>query len=1385
MAARKKATRSNDPPVIQPGSEAAGAEPPPPVPSRAPIVGIGASAGGLEALTALLRALPDNTGMAFILVQHLDPTHESMLCEILSRATRMPVIQVAEGMAAQPNHVYVTPPAAQLEIAHAVLHIIPRGETPGSHRPIDHFLRALAEDQGFRAIGVILSGGGTDGTLGLEAVKAEGGITFAQDDSAQHTSMPNSAVASGCVDFVMAPASIAAELARIGHHPYVARAPEEVVGARGGEASLDRVLEQLRLASGVDFTSYKRSTLFRRITRRAVLHKLDDLREYSRLLRSDPGEVEALYRDVLINVTSFFRNPDAFEVLKSKVFPRLVKDRSRHDPLRVWSVGCSTGEEAYSIAIAFAEFADLARIQVPLQVFATDLNGSGVEKARAGLYSKVIARDVSPDRLRRFFFESDGTYRISKGIRDTAVFARHNILTEPPFSRIDLVSCRNLMIYLEPALQQKAMGMMHYALKPQGVLWLGNSETIGGYRDLFEVEDAKQKMYVKKPGPPRLGSRPFSRDPLPGRRSEAPLEEIGPTASDVHREADRLLLAKYTPPSVLVNGDLEVLQFRGDTGLYLAPSPGRASLHLLKLLRDGLVVGVRGALLRARREETPVREEGLRVRSNGGYRQVNVHVIPVRGTPPTAEPHFLVLFEDVRTDGGDPRVEKPEDGPTETARAADQRAQEATEREATRLGQELAATREYLQSVIEQQEAVNEELQSSNEEVQSANEELQSINEEMETSKEEVQSANEELATLNEELQNRNAELGQTNNDFTNLLASVQLPIIMLGSDLRIRRFTVMAERLLNLIGTDVGRPISDIRLGVGVPDLEQMLLEVMDTVAVKEVEVRDRQGRWYMLRVRPYRTQENRIDGVVLVFIDVDAIKQTQETLRRQGALLDQVEEAIFMWHLDGGITYWNRGAEETYGLTRAQALGRKPHELLASSPPPQVFLEALQARGQWTGELTQTRADGTTVVVESRMTLERGGDGGALVFESNNPLTERKRMEESLRSQTRALLAADRSKDEFLAILAHELRNPLAPLANALEVVKTPGVSPEVSGRARDIMTNQIWNMSRLVDDLLDVARVSQGRILLRKEVRDLVGIVRQAIEVNRHLIAAREQEIAVALPPGTVMAEVDPLRLEQAVGNLLNNASKFSGRGGHIEVVMTDRSAEAADVEVRVKDDGIGISAGALEHVFDMFMQEESSISRSTGGLGIGLTLVRHLAGLHGGTVEARSEGPGRGSEFVLRIPVPPLQSGAATAAEPGRSAGSRGRPILVTDDNVDGAEALAIVLRMVGHQVRVAHSGPDALEIAGAFQPEVIFLDLGMPGMDGFETARQLRQIPGLERALLVAMTGYGQDASRERAHAVGIDEYLVKPAQPAVVRSLAQRTRSTPERTPDA
>jgi two-component system CheB/CheR fusion protein len=1323
-----------------------------------PIVGIGASAGGVEAFTELLSALPPNTGMAFVLLLHLPLGHESLLSEILGRVCRMPLAEVRDRVVIEPNHVYVLGAASDLDLDGKSLVLVER-PAPGQHRPIDRFFRGLATHHANCAIGVVLSGTGSDGSIGIQEIKAAGGITFAQDDTAQQTSMPRSAIETGTVDFVLSPGDIAHELARIASHPLIS-APQEPDDA---PFELAPVLEVLHNSIGVDFADYKPNTLYRRIARRIVLHRLDSVSDYLTLLKKDAAEAHALYQDILINVTSFFRNPDAFEALKTVVFPKITQSRSRHDPVRVWTLACSTGEEAYSIAMAYAEFLDESGVSVPLQLFATDLNEAGIDRARLGIYPKSVVEQVGPERLRRFFVQVDGSYRIAKSIRDVCVFARHNVLTDPPFSRIDLVSCRNMLIYLGQELQQKVIPILHYALRPSGFLWLGNSETIGSHRDLFELVEAKSKIYAKDGAPDHLpiGATFTPRAPVAAFRSAMRLQEPLPVLRDTHREAERLLLARYAPPSVLVRSDLEILQYRGNTSPFLAPAPGKASLNLLKMLREGLVMGVRSALTQAKAAEMPVRQDDLWISVDGRERRVAIEVIPVRSGTDRAE-LFMVVFEQTPI--------------AEIAAEAAPALSDATREEIEKLKQELAATREYLQSVIEQQEAANEELQSANEEVQSTNEELQSINEELETSKEEVQSTNEELATVNDELHARNVELSQINNDVINLLSSVQIAIIMLGSNLRIRRYTPMAEKLLNLIPSDIGRPLSDIKVKLDVPDIDKLVSDTIDSMAGHEREVRDEQGHWYLLRIRPYRTLEQRLEGAVVMLVDVDSLKQSQEMLRQQTELLNQAHEPIIMWELDGAIDYWNKSAEQTYGYTREEALGRRNHELLLTSPAYETFAGELREQGHWSGELIHTRRDGQKIVVESRMVVVTDTEGRHRVVEANRSVTERKESERTLRRLADDLVTADRHKDEFLAMLAHELRNPLAPLRNVVTLLKSPKADAANNARALDIMDRQITNMARLIDDLLDVSRITLSQIELRTELLDVGALAKAAAEQNEGSFVSREQSLQLTLPAQPLHVDADPVRLEEIVGNLLNNASKYTQPGGHIRLTVTtskDDGQNAKQALIRVEDDGAGIAPDDLPHVFDLFMRATRSIDQQYGGLGVGLTLVKRLVEMHGGTVRAESDGLGKGSCFTVRLPAVLSQAHSLPAVIDSSNEEPCARRILIVDDSVDHIDTLAMALRTGPHEVRIAESGARALEIAAQFRPEFVFIDIGMPGMDGYELARRLREKEATASARLIALSGYGHAAARDSASDAGFAEYLVKPVDPRKILSLIQ------------
>jgi two-component system, chemotaxis family, CheB/CheR fusion protein len=843
-----------------PEAPAAAAVPNEDLPPEVPflLVGVGGSAGSLEAFKELLGHLPPHPGLSFLFVQHLAAGTKSLMPELLAKVTSMTVRDAADGERLAPDHVYLIPPDSELAVKAGALVLTPRSTRPGPHMPIDHMLRSLADHQRGRAVAVILSGGGTDGTLGLRAVKSECGITFAQDErTARHDSMPRSAVADGWVDYVLPPAQIAEQLLRIARHPYAA--PAGPRAADGVEAVLDRILGVLRGGTGVDFTHYKRTTILRRVRRRMALRGLDSAADYVRLLQDDPVEARALYHDFLIRVTRFFRDEEVFEALKGTVFPKLVEGRSPNSPLRFWVAGCSTGEEVYSLAIAALEYLGDRNLNFPVKVLATDVNEAALERARAGVYVDNIELDVSPERLRRFFAKANGHYQIGKAVRDLCVFSKHDLTSDPPFSRLDLVSCRNVLIYLEGGLQKRVLPVLHYALGPGGFLVLGSSETVGAFPG-FTAVDARHRIYTKNPGAAPVDFGPYSHAAGALQRAAGPAGPAPWSAVDVQKEADRVVLARYAPVGVVVDENMTVLQFRGRTGPYLEPSPGMASLDLLKMVREGLLGEVRAAVAKAKAENVTVKHEKVPLREADHFRLVDVEVMPIK-VPPAGVRCFVVLFREAPAAEGPP----PPATPDSRQAAADQQV----------LQQELTATREYLQSLVEEHESACEELKSASEELLSSNEELQSTNEELQTAKEETQSANEELVTLNDELRHRNLELAQVNNDLVNLLAAVQVPIVLVSRDLRLRRFTPTAEKVLNLIPTDVGRPIGDIKPNLKAHDLVGPIAQVIDTLTPLEREVQDSEGRWYSLRVRPYITLDNKIDGASLALFDVDALKR------------------------------------------------------------------------------------------------------------------------------------------------------------------------------------------------------------------------------------------------------------------------------------------------------------------------------------------------------------------------------------------------------------------------------------------------------------------------------------------------------------------------------
>jgi two-component system CheB/CheR fusion protein len=927
-------------------SEPAGAESPAAAPVPEPagksesgvIVGVGASAGGLEAFSELLRSLPAITGMTFVLVQHLDPHHESILAELLGNYTRMPVVQVQDGVHVEPDRVYVIPPNARMVLSDGHLRVSrPAQELSHRRRPIDEFFVSLAETMRNRAIGVILSGAASDGTLGLKAIKGEGGITFAQDATAKFDGMPRSAIAAGGVDFVLPPRRIAEELTRLARHPISGSVADTLLGE---SAAMESILALIRSRVGIDFRMYKQGTVQRRVARRLAVRTMETLDDYLAILERDPAEINALTEDLLIKVTEFFRDAPEFQALKASVFPGVVEERSADEPLRIWVPGCSTGEEVYSIVISLLEYLEAAGLSRPIQMFGTDASEGVIAKARAGVYDESVVSAVDPERLRRFFTHSDSGYQINREVRDLCVFSRHILGTDPPLSRMDLVSCRNLLIYFAPALQQRVVDTLAYALRPGGFLFVGRSENTGRLSQFFDVADEQHRIYIKRPGIDASALNLIPELPWSPKQAEFRLPKPpGPgalaDAGAVHSFVDHMLLSRFGPSGVVVDKDLRIVEFRGDMDRYMHGRQGAAPPRLLDAIREDLASHLQTAILEAHRRRSTVRLDEIQVRRDRAFHFVRITIIPI--SIPSSDPYTVILFEELAEPVEGER--KPAPPPVEVEPSA----LENPERHIEHLERELVSSREYLQSIIE-------ELRSTNEEAQSANEELQSSNEELQTTKEELQASNEELATMNAEMESRNLQLGAVNDDLLNLLSSISTPIVIVGNDLCIRRFTPAAEKVLRLIPTDVGRPVLDIRPRIDVPNLDEILKDVLDSLKLHEQEVQDFEGRVYLMRVRPYRTGNNRIDGAVLVLTDITDLKHgVEETMRARGqadAIVDTVREPLIVLNENLVARRANRAFYDYFHSAPERVEGQALYDIVDRQldlPPVRGLLERL----------------------------------------------------------------------------------------------------------------------------------------------------------------------------------------------------------------------------------------------------------------------------------------------------------------------------------------------------------------------------------------------------------------------------------------------------------
>ena len=969
-----------------------------------PVVGIGASAGGLAAFEAFFSGMPADAdpGMAFVLVQHLAPDHESILTELVKRYTRMEVFEVEDGMVVKPNCAYIIPPNKDMAFLNGTLQLLEPTAPRGQRLPIDFFFRSLADDQRERAICIVLSGTGSDGTMGMRAIKGEGGMAMAQNpESTEFDGMPNSAINTGLVDYILPPAEMPAQLIAYTAHAFLNRPANVPQFTPHGEDELQKVFVLLRARTGNDFSQYKRSTLQRRIERRMAVNQIDRIEDYVRHLQRDPGETDALFRDLLIGVTSFFRDPDVFDALQEKAISRILASSSASDSVRVWVPACSTGEEAYSIAIQFHEQMESLQTSLDITIFATDIDSRAVEQARAGTYLGSIAADVTPERLQRYFVKGpdENTFRPAKAIRDMLVFSEQNVAKDPPFSRLDLISCRNLLIYMSGTLQGRLIPMFHYALKPGGFLLVGTSESICGFTDLFATVDAKAKIYSRKED--GLSAQPVitgwagRSERKAGAGVSAPKEP--PDVDSPLRElTERELLKRPAPVAALVNQRGEILYLHGRTGRYLEPSPGKAGLNILKMAREGLGRDLANALRKAATQEEPVTRPGLRVKTNGDFTVTDLTVSRVDSGGPVGgdSAMYLVLLEEARqlTEAASPQSAR-----SHTGNGGEVDAQVAE------LQQELRVKEEYLQTTLEEAETANEELQSTNEEMQSVNEELQSTNEELETSKEELQSVNEELATVNSELQQRVSDLSRANNDMSNLLAGTGIGTIFVDNALRIQRFTPAAAQVINLILSDVGRPVGHIMPNLfGYDRLVADVEGVLATLVPTETEVQTKDGEWYLLRIRPYRTVENVIDGAAITFTDITELKKAQQAVlelqgaRRLATIVNDANDAILVCDLDGRILAWNPRATRVYGWTEAEALELNIRDLTPEDQREKALAVTVQLAHSETIEPYQVQRitkDGRLVTVTLTATVLLDDEGKPYAVST----TERERVSDA----------------------------------------------------------------------------------------------------------------------------------------------------------------------------------------------------------------------------------------------------------------------------------------------------------------------------------------------------------------------------------------------------
>jgi two-component system CheB/CheR fusion protein len=1472
-------------------------------------VGIGASAGGLEALEQLFSYLPEGSGLAFVVVQHLAPEHVSLLAQLLGRRTKMPVVEAQDGMRAQADHVYVIAPGTTLGISGGSFHVTSGGERGGERRGlIDVFLRTLAADEGERAIGIVLSGSGSDGTSGLQAVQAHGGLTLAQDpETAKYDAMPRAAIAAGAVHQVMPAEQMPARLmerardlaegrGRLSTPAQAAVLPRaETPSDEQLAAALDRICPILERKTGHDFSHYKRGTVLRRLRQRLQLRRAASVDEYLDFLGKDAQEPELLAKDLLIGVTSFFRDPTAFEYLGQHVLPQILAAGREHEGVRIWVPGCASGEEAYSLGIQVQEQLSQLGSAPPVRIFATDIDSEAIVEARHARYPSDIAQHVSPERIDRFFTREGSSFVVGKGVREMCVFSEHSLIRDPPFANVDLISCRNVLIYLDAVLQKKLVSLFHYALRRGGFLFLGSAEGLAGHPDLFDAVHKRFRVFKRRQAEiASVVDLPAVGRAVPHAR---PAGRSAPTAlrtreQSVNDAFERLMLQEYAPAGAVANAQGDLICVAGQTGRYLQPPAGILTTNILDIAHAGLRIELRTALHAAVRSRAEVVRDDVQVKVDGVPRRLKLTVRPLPGIK--EEQLFAIILDERPGWGGRRHAGAP--APHGDAR----------ESAVQQLESELRTTRAELQTTVEELEGANEELKASNEELLSTNEEMQSTNEELRSSQEELSSLNEELITVNSELTRKVDELGQANSDLGNFFASTDVATVFVDRAQRIQRYTPAASQIFRLIAGDVGRPLADLAHRFTDQDLAASVSDVLRTLQPfeQQVETIDRQS-WYLLRIVPYRTVENVIAGAVVTLADITRIKRFEAELRRaeefSARVLETLPEPLVVLTPDLKVRFASAAFYRHFKVQEEETQGRRIYdlgngqwdipalrELLEEILPGNTFFdgyrvdhyfesigrrimlvnarrlehrelillvindvtERLHAEdalrrseerlaeaqrvgrlGSWewdlkagevrwsgelyaiyglapesfiptpssTGELIHpddrdlrqakidevvstgtsveydvriVAADGSTRVLRSKVAISALDENGRprVLTGVNQDVTERKLTEEALQEAHAQLQEADRRKNEFMAMLSHELRNPLAPIRNSLFILDRATPGSEQARRAQAVIDRQVAQMAQLIEGLLDVTRIARGKVQLQREVLDLNALAMRTVEDHRGAFVESGVELEMIAATAEVWVNGDPTRLSQSIGNLLQNAAKFTPRGGKTTAsVEVDPARQQAIV--RVHDTGRGIAPVVQSHLFEPFTQADVMIDRKKGGLGLGLALVKGLVEMHGGSVTAVSAGADQGATFTIALPLEGSEPVAAPrlTIETGRTV----RRVLVIEDNTDAANSLREALQLGGHEVEVAYDGSEGLEKARSYRPDVVICDIGLPAMDGYAIARAVRADPQLARVMLVALTGYAGPDDVAQAREAGFDAHLAKPPTMDAVERVLQ------------